>query len=508
MTLLSRIMGFLRDMVLARLFGAGASADAFFVAFRIPNLFRRLFAEGSFSQAFVPVLAEYKKTRSHEEVQALVDATFGTLAAALFAITALGVLAAPALIYAFAPGFVDQPAKYDLAVALLRITFPYLLFISLAGFAGAVLNTYNRFAIPAFTPIFLNLALILAAVGLAPRLAEPTVALAIGVFVAGVVQLGFQLPFVARLRLLPRPRFDLAHEGVRRILRLMVPSLFGVSVAQLNLLLNTLIASFLVEGSISWLYYSDRLVEFPLGIFGIALSTVILPHLSEEHASGSPDTYSAMIDWALRAVLVVALPAMVGLMALAAPMISTLFQYGAMKLHDVEMASRSLVTYGLGLPAYIFVKVLASGFFARQDTRTPVRAGIAAMAGNMGLNLVLVVPLAHAGLALATSLAAYLNAGLLYLALRRSGAYRPRPGWGLLILRVFVACAIMGGILHLAAPPLPEWAAHGAARRALELTAWVLGGGCLYGGALLAVGLRPRHLLPPKANAAATAETA
>src|SRR3569623_360625 len=369
MTLISRILGFVRDMVVARTFGASTGADAFFVAFKIPNFLRRLFAEGAFSQAFVPVLTEYKTNR---------------------------ILAAPLLILLFAPGFSKDATKFQLAADMLRITFPYLLFISLTAFAGGILNAYGRFAVPAFTPTFLNLAMIGAALWLAPHLNQPITALAWGVVLAGVLQLLFQWPYLVKLGLLPRFRFKRAHEGVSRILRLMLPVIFGSSVAQINLLVDTIIASFLVTGSVSWLYYSDRLVEFPLGVFGVALATVILPKLSQHHAQALPEAFSRTVDWGLRWVVLVSVPATVGWISLAVPLLATLFHYGEFSVLDVVKSSHSLTTFSLGLAGFIMVKILASGFYSRQDTRTPVRFALIAMFANVVMNLLFVWPLAHA----------------------------------------------------------------------------------------------------------------
>ncbi|MCK6370761.1 MAG: murein biosynthesis integral membrane protein MurJ, partial [Gammaproteobacteria bacterium] len=376
MTLLSRVLGLVRDMVFARLFGASYLMDAFFVAFKIPNIFRRWSAEGAFSQAFVPVFADYDQNRSREEVQELVDRVSGTLGVLLFAFTALGVLAAPALILVFAPGFAAEPEeadRFELAVDMLRLTFPYLFFISLAALAGAVLNTYQRFAVAAFSPVLLNVCMIGFAAFVAPYYERPGMALAAGVFAAGIVQLLFMLPYLRGIGLLPRPRWGLAHAGVRRILSLMAPAIFGSSVAQISILLDTLIASFLVTGSISWLYYSDRLMEFPLGVFGIALATVILPNLSRQHASASREQFAATMAWSIRFVILISAPASVGLVVLAGPMLATLFFGGEFSSGDVHMASLSLMAYAAGLVALTLVKVLAPGFFARQDTRTPVR---------------------------------------------------------------------------------------------------------------------------------------
>lgn len=494
MTMISRVLGFVRDVVIAWGFGASAGTDAFFVAFKIPNFLRRLFAEGAFSQAFVPVLSEYRTQREHDAVRGLIASVAGTLAGILFVVTAIGVLAAPILIYVFAPGFSGDPGKLELAADMLRWTFPYLLFISLTAFVGGILNSYGRFAIPALTPVMLNLVLIAAALWLAPMLERPIMALAIGVFVAGVIQLGFQLPFLWRLKLLPRPRWDRAHEGVRRIMKLMVPALFGSSVAQINLLLDTLIASFLVTGSVSWLYYSDRLMEFPLGVFAIAIATVMLPKLSRDHASEDADQFSRTLDWGMRGVILVGAPAAVGLLTLAGPMLSTLFQHGDFDAHAVTMARLSLMAYGIGLIGFMLIKVLAPGFYSRQDTRTPVRIGMIAMGANMVFNLILVWPMAHAGLALATTLSAFLNAGLLLRGLRRSGHFTPQAGWPGFVLRITVAISLMAAVLLWLAGDLQSWFVATGWDRALRLLGIIVAGAATYGVALLAMGMRPAGL--------------
>jgi putative peptidoglycan lipid II flippase len=497
MTLISRLSGYLRDVVVANLFGASATiaADAFFVAFKIPNFFRRMFAEGAFSQAFVPILTEYKNTRGTHESRELIDRVAGMLTLVLVGLTALGVLCAPLLIGAFAPGFLGSGAKFVLASDLLRITFPYLMFVSLAALAGGILNTYGRFAVPAFTPVLLNLAMIAAAIWLSPRMEEPVTALAWGVFAGGVAQLAFQIPFLVKLRLVPVPRIAPGHEGMRRVLKLMTPVLFGASVVQLNLMVDTIIASFLVTGSVSWLYYADRLVEFPLGVFGIALSTAILPVMSERFVLGSGEEFSKTLDWALRWVFVIGIPSSAGLAVLAEPMLCTLFQYGRLGAYDVEMSGRALVAYGLGLLGFTLVKVLAPAFFARQDTRTPVRIAVIAMLSNMTLSLLLVAPLAHAGLALATTIAAMVNAGLLYRALRREGVYVPGAGWHALFARAFVAVLVMVAVLATLAPELDRWLAWSAGERIVNLLGWIVGGGAIYAVALWLAGLRPRHLI-------------
>ncbi|MEX2353219.1 MAG: murein biosynthesis integral membrane protein MurJ [Gammaproteobacteria bacterium] len=499
MTMISRVFGLVRDVVLARFFGAGLGLDVFIVAFRIPNFLRRLFAEGGFSQAFVPVLSEYRETRSEDEVKALLDQTVATLGMALLLISVIGIVAAPLLIALFAPGFIDDGDKYALASDMLRITFPYILFISLTAFAGAILNTYRNFAVPAFTPVLLNLSLIACAVWLAPHFPEgkEVVALAWGVLIAGGVQLAFQFPFLLRLGLIPRPRFDRDKEGVSRILVLMVPTLFAISVTQVNLLVDTLIASFLQTGSISWLYYSDRLVEFPLGVFGVALATVILPNLSAEHAKGSTQDYSRIMGWAIGLVLLISLPAAAGLMLMAKPLLTTLFQYAEFTTNDVIMASKSLTAYAVGLPGFILIKVLSSGFFARQDTRTPVKIAVIAMLSNIVLNVILVFPLAHAGLALATSLSAYINAGLLYIYLKRAGYYVPGKSIAGLLIRIVAGLLVMISLLGYFLPASIFWFDWNVFHRVFELIIWVCFGVLVYFATLWLTGLRYNQMSSP-----------
>lgn len=505
-TMLSRVLGFARDMVFANLFGAGAGTDAFFVAFKIPNFLRRLFAEGAFSQAFVPVLSEYKSLRTQAEVRLLVANVSGTLGAVLLLLTVLAILGAYPLVGVFAPGFTGDETKFALTAEMLRITFPYLLFISLTALAAGVLNTYGRFAVPAVTPVWLNLSLIGAAFWLAPLFEQSVVALAWGVFVAGVLQLLFQFPSLTRLGLLPRPRWGWQDEAVRRIMRLMLPAIFGSSVAQINLLLDTIIASFLVTGSVSWLYYSDRLVEFPLGVFGIALATVILPSLSQRHAEANSGEFSRTLDWALRWVFLIGTPAAFGLILLAGPMITTLFQYGAFEAGDVEMAMLSMMAYGVGLLGFMLVKVLAPGFYARQDTRTPVRFGVYSMVANMGMNLLFVVPMAltgvrgpHAGLALATSLAAFFNAGLLFRHLRREGIFVAQPGWLRFALRLLLANGVMVLLLWWGRGELQQWFEWGMGERALRLGGLIALSVLVYFTLLLLLGMRPRMLFGQRA---------
>jgi putative peptidoglycan lipid II flippase len=496
-TLVSRILGFVRDLVFAQVFGANAQTDAFFVAFKIPNFLRRLFAEGAFATAFVPVLTEYRTQRDYRELKDFIDHVAGSLGLVTLLVSLVGVVAAPLVVSLFAFGWVidGDTARLTLAAEMLRLTFPYLFFISLTAFAGGILNAHDRFAVPAFTPVLLNLCLIGAALWLAPVLEQGIVALAWGVLIAGITQFTFQLPFLARQRLLPRPRPGFHDPGVRRVLKLMVPALFAVSVTQINLLLDTVLASFLVSGSISWLYYSDRLMEFPLGLLGVGLSTVILPRLSRRQAEDAPQAFSRELDWGLRIALIFGVPAAAGLITLAGPMMATLFQSAVFDAHDVAMAERSLMAYGLGLQAFILIKVLAPGFYARQDTRTPVRIAVIAMLANMLLNLALIFPLRHAGLALATSLAAYLNAFLLLRGLRRERAYVAHRGWPRLVVQVGLACVLMVLVLLWASPGLHAWLQ--AAR--LDRVAWLAGlvvlGAATYGAVLGAAGLRPRDLL-------------
>jgi putative peptidoglycan lipid II flippase len=501
-TIVSRVLGFIRDIVLARYFGASGATDAFFLAFKIPNFMRRLFAEGSFSLAFVPVLSEVRASGDRRALKDLIDHVAGTLAGILLALTAVGVVAAPAVLAIFAPGWlIEERPEFWLSASMLRITFPYILLISLTALAGGILNTFDRFLVPALTPVLLNLSLIAAAVLLSVRMEVPVMALAWGVFIAGVVQLAVQVPALLRLGLLPRPRWGWRHSGVRRILRLMIPTLIGSSVAQINLMLDVVIATFLVSGSVSWLYYSDRLLEFPLGVFGVALSTVILPNLSRKFALQDPHAFSATLDWALRLALIITLPAALGLAVLAAPILVTLFQYEAFRMSDVDMSSLSLAAYAFGLPAFIAVKVLAPGFYARQDTKTPVRIAIIAMVSNMVLNLLFVVSLSaadfrgpHMGLALASSAAAYINAGLLYRMLRRQQAYTPEPGWGRVALAVACGSVAMVAALLWQFGELAGWAAASAPERSLRLLALIGFGAFVYAVGTLAGGLRLRHL--------------
>jgi len=502
MTMISRILGFVRDMVFARFFGADAATDAFFVAFKIPNFLRRLFAEGAFSQSFVPVFTEYKETRSDADLKNLIDSVAGTFGLILFMISLTGVFAAPLLIMAFGPGFIGEETKYDLAVDMLRFTFPYLFFISLTAFSAGILNSFGYFAAPAFTPVFLNIVLISMAVWISPHLDQPIMALAWGVFIAGAVQLLFQFPFLLKLKMLPKPKWHWRDPGVQRIKNLMLPAIFGSSVVQINLLFDTLIASFLITGSISWLYYSDRLVEFPLGLFGIALATVILPKLSKDHATASTEKFSATLDWALTCAFLVGLPAAAGLMVLSEPMLTTLFYGGAFTAEDVYLSGLSLMAYSIGLMGFILIKVLAPGFYSRQDTKTPVKIGIKAMIANMLLNIIFVTPLyimdfkgAHSGLALATACSAYLNAWLLYRELRARKYYQPTKGKRLTLGKILIACIVMSAVIAWLSPDLPTWVEWEIWQRIWHLSYIIAAGFVVYLACLGLLGFKFRKVL-------------
>lgn len=498
MTLVSRILGLVRDVVLARFFGASLVMDAFLVANRIPNMLRRFFAEGAFSQGFIPVMSRYRERHAHEEAREFVDAVAGTFGIVLFVITLVGVIGAPLLVLIVAPGFIGDGGDFDLASMMLRFTFPYLFFVSLTAFAGGILNTYGRFAVPAFTPVILNVVLIAAAVWLSPRLDQPGMALAYAVFIAGVLQLAFQIPFLKRIGTLPRPRWAPSHDGVRRAVRLMLPAIFGSSVAQINVLLSGIIASVLGVGSISYLYYSDRLMEFPLGLFGIALATVTLPYLSRLWANNEREDFSNTVDWSLKLAVLISVPAAIGLFVLAEPLISTIFFRGEFDAADVHMTALALRAYALGLVGFSLVKILAPAFFAREDTKTPVRIALIALAVNLLLSIVLAWHLTgagfegpHVGLAVATSVAAILNAMLLYRGLRLENALRHGPGWGVLLLQVSIANAGMWALLLWLERPVAWWLAAALPERTAWLATSVAGGTMTYVAILLVLGLRP-----------------
>ena len=492
MTLLSRVLGFVRDFVIARTFGAGMITDAFFVAFRLPNLLRRLFAEGAFSQAFVPVLAEYRGRRGEIDTKTLVDRVASMLFLALVAVSALGMVAAPVLIAVTAPGFSADAEKFQLTVELTRITFPYILFMSLVALAAGILNTWGRFALPAFTPVLLNLSFISMALFAAPWFDPPVLALAWAVLLGGALQLGIQLPALAKIGMLPRFDPVWRDEGVQRVLKLMAPAVLGVSVAQISLLINTIFASFLETGSVSWLYYADRLMEFPAGLLGAALGTILLPSLAKTHAAGNSGDFSALLDWGLRLTLMLTLPASLALAMLAVPLLSTLFQYGAFAATDVLRTREALVAYSIGLTGLILVKVLAPGFYARQDIRTPVKIALITLALTQLMNVAFIGWLKHAGLALSIGLASCFNAAMLWRGLRRRAVYRPQPGWGLFTAKLLVALLVLGGVLWFAAGADTAWLAMGGEQRVLKLAGAVCGGIASYFATLFLLGFRLR----------------
>lgn len=496
MTFISRVLGFIRDMVAAHFFGAGTGYDAFIVASKIPNFMRRLFAEGAFSQAFVPLLSEYRANRQPQEVEVFVNRVASCLAMVLFGVTIVGMLCAPLFIYVFAPGFAnDLDPRFSLATQMLRITFPYLLLISLTAFCGGILNTYGRFSVPAFTPVFLNLSLIASALFLAPLFSEPVVALAWGVFIGGIIQLGFQFPFLKQLRLFPSFQWGWRDPGVRRLLTLMVPALLGVSVTQLNLALSAMFASFLPVGSVSWLYYAERLMEFPLGGFGVALATVVLPKLSSYHAKEKASEFSKTLDFGVRWVLLIGCPSALGLALLAGPLISTLFQSGRFGEMDVLASQSALIAYSTGIVGFMFVKILGSAYYAKQDIKTPVKIAMVIVVANIVLSLVLIKPLAHMGLALATGLCALLNGILLGVGLLKRKVYQLQPGWKVLLARLALALAGMTLFLLSFNPSMETWFLYTRMEKITALALLIVGGSLVYIAALFMTGLRVNHLL-------------
>lgn len=495
MTMVSRVLGLVRDIVIARVFGTTDATDAFFLANKIPNFMRRLFAEGAFNQAFVPILSEYRSQRPHAAVQALLNSVAASLGGFLLLLTVFVLIAAPYVAVPIAYGFTDEPQKFALFVEMLRVTFPYLLLISMTALCSAILNSYGRFAVPALTPALLNISLIFCSFLLAPYLRQPELALAWAVLLAGFAQLFFQLPFLIRLKLLPKPVFGNDKEGVARIKKLMLPALFGASVSQINLLLDTVIASLLVTGSVSWLYYSDRLMELPLGTFGIAIAIVVLPSLSRQHAESSVQAFAETLDWALRLVCLIAIPASLGLILLAEPLLITLFQNDNFPRSDVISSAGSLRAYAVGLLAFMSVKIFAPGFYARQNTSTPVRIGIIAMAINMILNITFYLAgLAHVGLALATSLAAFVNAGLLLWFLRQDQVFLWQSGWLKYLLQLGLANVAMVAFILFSADPWEVWESLSVLARVAKLAVAVGGSVIVYVLVLLLGGLRWRHI--------------
>jgi len=498
MTLLSRVAGFARDMLQATLFGTGGAMSAFIIAYRVPNFLRRVFAEGSMAMAFVPVLNEIKQRGDKAALKSFIDHMAGALCAVVLVVCALGMLAAPVIARVFAPGWVEQPELLGEAARMLRVTFPYLMCISMMSLAASILNSHGRFGLPAFTPVLHNLTMIAAMLWLAPRFEVPPRGLAFGVLIAGFAQLVLLWPALGRLGLRPRLRLGFSHAEVRKVARLMLPTLFSSSVAQVNLIVGTAFASVLAAGSVDWLYYSDRLIEFPLGLFGVALGTVILPHLSRRHAAEDATGYNAALDWGLRMALLAGVPAGLGLLLLAEPITATVYHYGRFTAFDTEMAAVSLSAMSLGVPAFMLSKVLAPAFYARQDSKTPMRAAIWTVAVNVALTIAFTLPLwlyqmqgAHGGIALATALAGIANAWLLWRALRRAGIYRPQPGWGRFWLRLAVACVVMAVAVLALRLWLGEWTLlAGVWQRVGTLVCVIAAGGTAYAGALWLAGVR------------------
>jgi putative peptidoglycan lipid II flippase len=492
MTLLSRVTGLVRESLKAVLFGAGVQMDAFEAAFRLPNILRRMFAEGAFSQAFVPILAEYQRQRGAEATRDLVGRVATLLAVALLVVTVIGVVAAPWLVYLLAAGFERTPGKVELTTDLIRIVFPYLLFVSLVSLAGGVLNVHRRFAVPAFTPVLLNLSIIGAAIFLAPHVDPPIIALAWGVAIGGITQLALQIGPLLRLGMLPRPSFQWGDEGVKRVLRAMGPAVLGVSAAQISALINTQLAAWLGDGRVSWITYADRLMEFPSALLGVAIGTVLLPSLAKHYSDADHARYSDLLDWGLRLALLLALPAALALWLIAVPLISTLYQYGRFTVDDLWQVRAALLGYSVGLTALILVKILAPGFYARQNLKTPVKIAFVTVLITQALALVLMWPLGHAGLTLATSLGACLNAGLLFTLLYRRGHFVPRSGWPVFVAKLGVALVVLGAVLLAVAGPNSFWLAASLWAKVGRLTLVVAAGGFAYFATLYVVGFRLR----------------
>ena len=497
MTFISRILGFVRDTLIARVFGAGMITDAFIVAFKIPNLLRRISAEGAFSQAFVPILAEYKSQRTFDETHSLINRVATWLGIILVGVTILGMLAAPWIVALIAPGFKAEPDKMQLTIELLRITFPYIFFISLVSMAGGVLNTYNKFGIPAFTPVWLNVAMIAAVLFFAEHFAEPIKVLAWAVFVGGFLQLMFQIPFLKQIGLLPRFEMKRDDEGVWRILKLMGPAVLGVSVAQISLIINTIFASFLATGSVSWLYYADRLMEFPTGVLGVALGTILLPSLSKAYAGSDDSEYSQLLDWGLRLTFILAAPAAVALAVLATPLVATLFHYGKFTAIDVAMTQQALIAYSIGLLGLILVKILAPGFYARQNIKTPVKIAIFTLVATQLMNLIFIfgLHLNHAALALAIGLGACINASLLFYHLRKAHIYKPQAGWLIFLLKLLLALSVMTAVLYFAMGDASAWLNFSLIKRLIYLGGLVSLGGLSYFATLFVLGFRPKDYM-------------
>ncbi|WP_424948316.1 murein biosynthesis integral membrane protein MurJ [Candidatus Spongiihabitans sp.] len=500
MTLVSRMTGLIRDVIFANILGDKAAADIFFVAFRIPNFFRRISGEGAFSAAFVPVFTDYRLNNTESDTNRFLQILIGRFGLILLVVSALGVIFAHGLVAVLAAGFVDQPEKFNLAVQATRITFPYVFFISFVAMAGGMLNTCGRFAVPAATPILLNICLIFAALVLVPMVNDSPIALSFGVLAAGLIQLLFQLPFLKKEKLTIKPRIikragdEIGVAGVKRVFRLTLPAIFGVSVAQLNMIVNMVLASYLVTGSISWLYYSDRLMEFPVGVFGIALGTVLLPDLSRKHAMRAAIDFSKTLDWGLRWICLVCVPASAGLIVLAKPMVATIYYHGDFTANGVDMTAASLVAYSIGLTAIVMVKVLAPGFYARENTKTPVRIAMISMAINIVFCLLLITSLKHVGLALATTISAICNAAMLHVVLRREKVLMAEPGWPMFLLKVLSGSSIMAAALWWFMGDGGAWLEISIWSRALKLSLLLLLGAAVYFGSLFLMGIKPRNL--------------
>ncbi|HDM8142567.1 TPA: murein biosynthesis integral membrane protein MurJ [Vibrio harveyi] len=501
MTLISRVLGLVRDVVVANLMGAGASADVFFFANKIPNFLRRLFAEGAFSQAFVPVLTESHAQGDMDKTRELIARAAGTLGVIVSIVTILGVLGSGVVTALFGFGwFLDWmhggPAaeKFELASVMLKITFPYLWFITFVALSGAILNTLGKFAVSSFTPVFLNVMIILAAWFISPQMSQPEIGLAIGVFLGGLVQFLFQIPFLIKAGVMVKPKWGWRDPGVVKIRTLMIPALFGVSVSQINLLFDTFIASFLQTGSISWLYYSDRLLEFPLGLFGIAIATVILPALSRKHVDAHSEGFAHTMDWGIRMVILLGIPAMLGLMVLAKPMLMVLFMRGEFSPQDVHQASLSLLAYASGLLNFMLIKVLAPGYYSRQDTKTPVKYGIIAMLTNMVFNAIFAYFYGYVGLAIATALSAFVNMALLYRGLHIAGVYQVTKRTVLFIIRLMIAGAAMVAAILWQLEDMSVWLDWSFAHRSGVLGMLIALGAGVYLAVVFLLGVRLKDL--------------
>lgn len=496
-TLLSRIMGFARDIILASVFGAGGLFDAFVVAYKLPNFLRRLFGEGAFSQAFVPILAEHRAQYSEQDMHAFINHVAGTLALVVSGVVIAAEILAPVLIMIFAPGFVHDPARFHVAVRLLQMMFPYLLLIVLTAFAGAILNTFGVFAAPAFTPVVLNITLIAVALLWAPHTSMPIYTLAVGVIIGGLAQLLIQIPFLKKIHIIPRFKLGFHHPDTLRVMKRMMPALFGVSVAQIGLLIDTIFASFLPKGSISWLYYSDRLIYFPLGIIGVALATVVMPYLSRQYSQKDEKVFSATLDWALRCTLYIGMPCAVGLFVLSGPILATLIHYGRFDSVDVLMTSKSLSAFAVGLPAFMCIKILASAFYSRQNISTPVRIAAMALIVNLIFNFILIFPLKHAGLALSTSLSSIANASILWMGLMKRDIFHPTQQWTKTIFQLVIANGVMGLCIYFLAGPITPWLHFSILTRCWRLSFVIIAGILSYCLMLAVMGVRIRHFKSP-----------